>query len=860
MNNPALSYRTRRIAVLAVLWIASTLAARAATEYHITVDTTDIVRTVDDRHFGLNATIWDEHFANGTTTDLLAGAGTRALRFPGGSLSDEYHWETNKTLNNTWEWATSFDEFAEVATAIDAQVFITANYGTGTPEEAAAWVAYSNVMKGHGFKYWEIGNENYGTWETDQQAVQHDPYTYALRFKAYMEQMKAVDPTVKVGAVVINGENSYTNNTAHPATNPRTGLVHNGWTPVLLTTLKSIGAIPDFIIYHRYDQAPGAESDAFLLRSSRTWPDDAAGLRQQLNDYLGDAAAAVEMVVTENNSVYSNPGKQTTSVVNGLFLADSFGNLLQTEFNAMMWWDVRNGTDTGNNNSASLYGWRNAGDYGVLVGPSGTYPTYHVHKLLQHFARAGDRVVRATSDNDLVSAFAVRAVDGTLRVLVVTKYLETQSDLVGNATITVNGMSRATNVTRHRYGYLEDEEAQTGSGTADVKTDELVAAEIGSAALRLPLIGYTAQVFVIRPRPPVFIREPIWPIATIGSAISLTAVVTGDGPLTYQWFKNGVAIPGATSPFYHISSVSSSDSAVYLVKATNPGGTTSSRAVTLVVGPLTGRLFNLSTRGPVHTGGELMIAGFYLAGTSPHRVLIRGIGPGLTPYVPDPDLLLKDPQITLFSGPTPIAGNNDWETQAGGGPDIAPIAASVGAFPLDPGSKDSALVAILNPGGYTVHLTGADGGTGIGLVELYDASSTNKTSRLVNISTRGYVGPGDSIMIPGLYVGEAGRMLLVRGVGPGMLGEDLPPLLPDPMIIVVDAAGNRLFANDDWGSAARSPYVTAAMAVSGAFPLPDGSKDAALVVTLSPGLFTVLVSDKNGGSGVAIVEVYEMAP
>src|SRR5882757_4700734 len=126
----------------------------------------------------------------------------------------------------------------------------------------------------------------------------------------------------------------------------------------MLSTLKSLGVTPDFLIYHRYAQVPGAEDDATLLQSSVTWSDDAADLRQQLTDYLGAVATNVELVCTENNSVYSNPGKQTTSLVNGLFMADSIGQLLQTEFNGLFWWDLRNGQDFSNNNSASLYGWR----------------------------------------------------------------------------------------------------------------------------------------------------------------------------------------------------------------------------------------------------------------------------------------------------------------------------------------------------------------------------------------------------------------------------------------------------------------------------------------------------------------------
>ena len=396
---------------------------------HVSVNAGNVVRTVDERVFGLNATMWDDHLATPETTALLAAAGARALRFPGGSLSNEYHWRTNSTLDNTWEWATGFDAFATVASALGAQVFISVNYGTGTPEEAADWVRYANGERGLGFGWWEIGNENYGTWETDTQTVPHDPYTYAVRSRDYIAAMKAADPAVRVGVVVVSGEDSYANNSAHPATNPRTGVAHNGWTPVLLSTLRALNVTPDFVVYHRYEQAPGEESDAVLLQSAATWPLDVADLRQQLSDYLGDAGAGVEICVTENNSVYARPGKQTTSLVNGLFLADAVGNVLQTEVNALLWWDVRNSQEHLNNNSGTLYGWRGYGDYGVLSTPSDggsstayeAYPAYHVLKLLSYFARDGDRVVAATSGHALLAAYATRRRDGSLSLLVVNK-------------------------------------------------------------------------------------------------------------------------------------------------------------------------------------------------------------------------------------------------------------------------------------------------------------------------------------------------------------------------------------------------------------------------------------------------------
>jgi alpha-L-arabinofuranosidase len=495
----------------------------------INVDANQVVRTVDERVFGANAVIWDGNAAAAQTITMLQAAGLRALRIPGGSLSDEYHWRTNTTLANTWTWSAHYPAFINVITALNTQTYATVNYGTGTPEEAAALVAYLNASptatpnsidtvigtdaKGYdwktaavwanlrgaaplgtndgmnflrisrqaavGIKYWEIGNECYGTWETDEQPVPHDPYTYAVRAKDYIAKMKAVDPSIKIGVVVVTGETTNTNNTSHPATNPRTGAVRNGWTPVMLTTLKQIGVTPDFIIYHRYDQAPGQETDAFLLQSAKTWPNDIADLRQQLTDYLGAAGAGVEIVVTENNSVYSDPGKQSTSVVNGLFMADSIGNLLQTEANALLWWDIRNGTPKNTagqivgNLSTSLYGWRNYGDYGMISSATAGgnssnfegYPTYYVMKLLSKFARGGDAVVKTTSSNNLLTVFSAKRTDGALTLLVINK--DPTTTLTGN--ITLAGFVPPATANVYAYGMTQDNAARPGgSGLVDI--------------------------------------------------------------------------------------------------------------------------------------------------------------------------------------------------------------------------------------------------------------------------------------------------------------------------------------------------------------------------------------------------------
>jgi alpha-N-arabinofuranosidase len=465
----------------------------------VNVDPRKRFRTVDRRMFGLNAAVWDGAYASPNTQALLTELDNQALRFPGGSLSDVYHWQTNRSEGQTFEWATSFDEFIAIAAATRAAVYVTANYGTGTPEEAAAWVRYANIEKRHNVRYWEIGNENYGSWEADNNTRPHDPVTYATRFKEYWRQMKAVDPTIRIGAVVVLGEDEFANYPEQQVTNPRTGQAHAGWTPVMLDAMRRLGVTPDYVVYHRYEQGPGGESDLFLLNSASSWGNDAVALRQMLADYLGARGKTIELAVTEHNSVFSNPGKQTTSLVNGLFYADAIGNLLKTEFNAMLWWDLRNGQEAGNNNSPSLYGWRRYGDYGIVsaadpAGPADRYPTFYVNKLLRHFARGGEKVIHAESEYSGVGVYAVRSNDQTVRILVINKH----PTAALNTLISVPGLRRGEKVRVFSYGIDQDEAARTGTGSADVQQSELV---VDGWALSFTPGPYSVHVLQIDKRP-----------------------------------------------------------------------------------------------------------------------------------------------------------------------------------------------------------------------------------------------------------------------------------------------------------------------------------------------------------------------
>ena len=183
---------------------------------------------------------------------------------------------------------TKFANFVHIATNAGTQAIITVNYGTGTSNETADWV--TNVKNNnHGFKYWEIGNECYGTWEADSNTYPYDPYTYAVRAAEYITLMKAGGSEHQDRRAGRHRRRQQRQRLLrHPAYNVRTGTYHSGWTPVVLTTMKSLGVTPDFLVYHVYPEY-GTDNDQALLQASGNWAGDAANLRQMITDYVGTA-------------------------------------------------------------------------------------------------------------------------------------------------------------------------------------------------------------------------------------------------------------------------------------------------------------------------------------------------------------------------------------------------------------------------------------------------------------------------------------------------------------------------------------------------------------------------------------------
>jgi len=267
------------------------------------------------------------------------------------------------------------------------------------------------------------------------------------------------------------------------------------------------------------------------------------------------------------------------------------------------------------------------------------------------------------------------------------------------------------------------------------------------------------------------------------------------------------------------------------------------------------RLANISSRALVGTGTNIAIAGFVVSGSpgSTKQVLIRGVGPSLAQF--GVSGILEQPVLGLFDASgTSIASNTGWDTSPNAD-QVAAAAAAAGAFALSAGSGDSALLVNLPPGSYTAQVSGTNEGTGVALAEVYELEEGEP--QLLNISTRAYVGTGSNVQIAGIVIsGSQPATVLVRAVGPTLAVFGLSGTLAQPSLSVVDSSQNTLATNTGWSANSNASAIASASASVGAFDLPAGSSDCALLLTLPPGSYTAVVSGVGGSSGTALVEAY----
>jgi len=388
------------------------LPAQGAVAATVTVDAGQSLASIPSAAFGMNVAVYDGLMNDAPVAGLLRNAGIGAVRYPGGSYADIYHWKTNTTDGGYVAPGTDFDTYMSTVRSAAAQPIIIADYGSGTPQEAADWVKYANVTKGYGAKYWEIGNEVYGngeygsSWEQDNHSSK-SATTYATNLVQYVSAMKAVDPSIKVGAVLTT-----------PGSWPD-GITGPGDSADWNHTVMSIaGSKIDFVIVHWY---PGGNSPADLLTKPQAQIAGMTGtLRSLINQYAGSNAPNVGIAVTETNSTID---KDTHPAA--LFAPDDYLTWLENGAFNIDWWNLHNGSS---GSPTNVNGAQDYNDEGVLSNASGSEPAaetpfapYYGIQMMTKLGAVGDSLIKAGSSQSLLTVHAVKRQNGDVDLLFINK-------------------------------------------------------------------------------------------------------------------------------------------------------------------------------------------------------------------------------------------------------------------------------------------------------------------------------------------------------------------------------------------------------------------------------------------------------
>jgi hypothetical protein len=539
-------------------------AAPAAATASVTVNANSGLGTIPANGIGLNTAVYDGYMNDTPIPGLLKSAGIDALRYPGGSYSDIYNWQTNVAQGGYDAPNTNFSDFMTTAQAAGAQPIITVNYGTGTPALAAAWVKDADVTNSDGIQYWEVGNEVYGNgtyganWETDahcdtspggspvtvgsepSQTYDCGPTQYADNVLQYMSAMKAADSGIHVCAVLTTPGFWPDNvtNTQYP----------NSWNQ---TVLSILGSSTDCVIVHYY---PGGSSAAGML----TDPQDIAGivstLHSQISTYAGVNPAGVHIMVTESNSTVDSDTQPAA-----LFASDMYMTWLENGVTNVDWWDEHNGASS----ISTVDGATDYGDYGIFSNASSTSGTtepaaetpfapYYGIAMLSKLGSPGDEMVSASSSNALVRVHAVRRAGGSLDVLI-------DNEDPSNAytvSLTANGFTASGSPTVYTYA---------ANGTAITSTTQ-------TSASSVTVQPYSITVVQIPGSGGTGVTAPGAPGQPTVSGLSSSTSSTTSGTATLSW---PASVPG-TNPVasYHVYAEGSGGSSTL-------AGTTAGTSLTL---------------------------------------------------------------------------------------------------------------------------------------------------------------------------------------------------------------------------------------------------------------------------------------
>lgn len=357
----------------------------------VSVDAGKHISKINPFLYGLNVARWDEDLFPGPAKDLLLNcdrdairkvkeAGPAILKYPGGNDADHYVW--NSPDNSASEMST--DEYGALLSAVGAEGFITVNFNE-SPELAAEWVRYCNKVKGYDIKYWEVGDEQWGTWARGHTT----PEEYAERFIEFAKAMKGVDSTVKIAANVM------------PSDYP------NDWT---YRVLKTAGNYIDMVTFSYYPLTNKNEDEDSLFASIHSYRRDYEMIRHALEETLPKEKADTMWIVNVGyNSISGYPGPITLSIANALWVADMVGTMAELDEQMACYWALHNSYPP------------RGGDYGILSEDGKNQPSYNYYVFPIYTHLFGSQLVESSSSDSSLSVYSSMFGEDTLSIVLINK-------------------------------------------------------------------------------------------------------------------------------------------------------------------------------------------------------------------------------------------------------------------------------------------------------------------------------------------------------------------------------------------------------------------------------------------------------